>query len=183
VKNDFEFDKIVVAAALGIFTLIMSANIGDMFYIPNKNPVSKGYIIEITEGDNAASAPQGLPDVIDIKAVLNNADAELGKKIFNKCAICHTINKGEANKIGPNLWGIVNTQTAKHADFAYSDAMKKRGSEGKIWDLESLYRYIYAPRKYVEGTKMAFAGIKNDQERANLIMYLRSMSDNVAPIS
>lgn len=182
-KRDFEFDKIVIAAALGIFVFIMSANIGDMLYLPNKNPVNKGYSITITEMNTVVSASQGLPEVIDMKAVLATADVELGKKAFNQCAICHTINKGEINKIGPNLWGIVNSPTAKHAGFAYSEAMKKRSSEGKIWDLESLYRYIYAPRKYIEGTKMAFSGIKNDQERANLIMYLRFMSDSITPIS
>ena len=110
------------------------------------------------------------------------ADASLGEKVFKKCSVCHTINKGGANKIGPNLWDVVGAKTAKHSNFAYSTAMQKRGEEGKKWDYEELYRYLYAPKKYVPGTKMAFAGIKKDSDRANLIAYLRSFSDNTVPL-
>ena len=181
--ENFEFDKIVLAIAIAVFVLIMSSNLGSIFYIPQTIPLRKGFVVEIkTTGEGKIAPPQGIPDVIDIAAIMAKASAEAGKMIFNKCAICHTIAKGEANKIGPNLWAIVGAATSRHQEFAYSAAMKKRAEEGKKWGYEELYRYLYSPRQYVEGTKMAFAGIKEDQGRADLIAYLRLQADNPLPL-
>lgn len=182
VKDNFEFDKIVIAVAISIFAVIFSGALGGFFYRTDKIVEKKGYIVEITEIADSGGAPKTLPDIIDIGAILAQADAALGEKIFNKCAVCHTINKGEANKVGPNLWSIVGSKVSHSADFAYSEAMKKLGSEGRVWGFEELYRYLFSPKAYVPGTKMAFAGIKDDKDRANLIAYLRSKADSPLPI-
>src|SRR5262245_15540170 len=102
----------------------MSSNLGSIFYIPQKIPLKIGFEVEITTGvELGIPVAKGLPDVIDMTAVLVNASTALGKQIFNKCAICHTIEKGEANKIGPNLWNILGAPTARHKEFTYSPAM------------------------------------------------------------
>ena len=177
--KNFEFDKIAISIALGIFTVMASNNLGNLFYSKNISTV-RGYEIEIKEGNpqGSSGASHDLPAEIDIIAIMAKANAEQGSQIFKKCAICHTANKGEANKVGPNLWNIVDAITAQHKDYAYSSAMMARGAAGKQWTLEELYRYLYSPKKHVPGTKMAFAGIKNDEERANLIAYLVTLSDS-----
>ena len=175
-KDNFEFDKVVLALALAIFIFIFSNNIGNLFYNPVIEIVKRGYQIEIKENTNVvdASKSRELPDQIDMKIVMANADAIRGEVIFKKCAVCHTHEKSGQNKVGPNLWGIVDSLTANHPNFAYSAAMLAR--KEKKWDQETLYRYLYAPKKYVPGTKMAFAGIKDDNERADLIAYLKKLT-------
>ncbi len=176
--NNFEFDKIVLAIAFAIFVVVFSNAIGGFFYRTENIVENKGYVIEIVDADNASSgAAKGLPDVIDLAAVFKDADIENGKKLFSKCAVCHTSGNGEANKVGPNLYGIVGHAVASHDGFAYSPAMKAKGEQIKAWGLEELYRYLFSPKAYVPGTKMAFAGLKNDKERADLIAYLNSNSN------
>lgn len=181
-KDNFEFDKLVLAIALSIFTVIFSINVGGFLYRVERIPETKGFNIEIVEATGGADAPAGLPEVIEIGKILALANAEAGKQVFNKCAICHTPGKGEANKVGPNLWGIIGRATAQIAGFEYSTAMKKLGSENHKWTYEELYRYLYSPKKYVPGTKMAFAGLKKDEDRANLIAYLRTLADAPQPL-
>ncbi len=181
-KESFEIDKLVIAAAIAIFAVIMSANLGNLFYITEENPQIMGYKIEVPEENSGAVAKKGIPDVIDIGAIMQAADALRGEKVFAKCAVCHTIDADGKNKVGPNLWDIVGKATATRQDFAYSGAMQKRGADGGVWGYEDLYRYLYAPARYVEGTKMAFAGVKKDDERADLIAYLRMQSSNPKPL-
>lgn len=180
--NNFEFDKIVVSVALAIFIVVFSNALGGFFYRTKQIPEHRGYEIEIVDVAGGDTTPKGLPEVIDIATIMSQAIAEQGKSVFNKCAVCHTHEKGGANKVGPNLWGIVGAVVAHHKDFNYSNAMAKRGQDGIKWTYEELYRYIYSPRAHVVGTKMAFAGIKKDDERANLIAYLRTLADNPLPL-
>ena len=177
-KDNFEFDKIVIALALAIFIFIFSNNIGNLFYNPVLEISQRGYQIEIKENASTedSSKSRELPDIIDMTLIMAKADAIKGEVIFKKCAVCHTNNKGGQNKVGPNIWGIVNNITAHRPDFAYSSAMLARKEKNLKWDEETLYRYLYAPKKFVPGTKMAFAGIKNDEERADLIAYLKTLS-------
>lgn len=183
VKESFEMDKLIIAAAISIFAVIMGGAFGNIIYAPELNVAQRGYKIEVLENTGTSVvAAKGIPETIDIAQIMAATNAEEGKKVFAKCAVCHTIGKAEANKVGPNLWGIVNRKVAVHEGFAYSEAMKKLNAEGKVWEYETLYRYLYAPKQYVEGTKMAFAGIKKDDERANLIAYLRMQADTPLPL-
>ena len=111
--------------------------------------------------------------------LLAAADIDKGAKVFKKCSQCHVVEKDGANKIGPALWNIVNKDIGSKEDFKYSNAMT--AFEGD-WTYEQLNSYLLNPKKYIEGTKMAFAGLKKSSDRANVILYLRSFSDNPAPI-
>lgn len=175
-NNGFEFDKVVLAIACGIIAVIFSSNIGDLLYHSKTHIAKQGYVIEIKDlSDSGDMKSKELPEVIDIKAIMAAADANKGQEVFNKCAVCHTADKGGVNKVGPNLWGIVSSKTARHAEFAYSAAMLARRDAADVWTQEVLYRYLFSPKKYIPGTKMAFVGIKDDKERADLIAYLESL--------
>ncbi len=182
-KDNFEFDKLVIAIALAIFVGIFSANIGGFIYRTEQIPEKQGFKVELVDDSGGdAGGVKELPAVIEIGKIMATADAKAGESVFNKCAICHTAGKGEPNKVGPNLWGILGAKTAKHSDFQYSPAMAQRGADGKVWTYEELYRYLFAPKKYIVGTKMAFAGLKKDEDRANVIAYLRSLADSPLPL-
>lgn len=177
------FDKIMLALALAVFAFIFSDNIGRLIYGSEIQIIKPGYEIEVKSSSSAAlEKPTELPEVLDMKAILANTDPIKGAEIFRKCSVCHTDDKSGANKVGPNLWNIVGSITGHKEDFSYSEAMMKRKSENKVWSYEELYRYLYAPKLYVPGTKMAFAGVKDDKDRANLIAYLRTMSGNPLPL-
>lgn len=180
--NNFEFDKIVLAVAFSILSVILSSAIGGFLYRSERIVEKRGYVIEVVDAAQEASAPKGLPDVIEIGKIMAAADAAAGQAVFKQCMVCHTNDKGGANKVGPNLWGVVGAKVARHQEFKYSDAMTKRGADGKMWTYEDLYRYIYSPKTYVPGNKMAFAGVKKDVDRANVIAYLRSLNDAPVPL-
>ena len=123
-----------------------------------------------------AAAPSG---PAPIGPLLASADPAAGQAASKACAACHSFDKGGANKVGPNLYGIVGAKHGHIDGFAYSDAIK--GKAGP-WNYDELNKFLYDPKAYAPGTKMTFAGLKKDQERANVIAYLRSLSDNPAPL-
>ena len=103
-----------------------------------------------------------------------------GERLFNQqCKTCHTVDKGGANKVGPNLWSIVGRKKASHDGFSYSSALQSKGGD---WSYEDINHMIVKPQGYVRGTKMAFAGLAKEQDRADVIAFLRTMSDNPAPL-
>ena len=104
---------------------------------------------------------------------------EKGQKLFKKCGTCHNYEKGSANKVGPNLWNIINRPKASINGFAYSKALVEIGGE---WSYEELAEFLYKPKKYAKGTKMNFAGLKKVNDRANLVLFLRAQSDNPIPL-
>lgn len=114
-----------------------------------------------------------------LATLLPAANVEAGQKVAKPCLACHDFTKGGPNKVGPNLWGIVGRDAGKHEGFAYSPAMAAKGGQ---WSYDELYHYLKAPRDYVKGTKMAFAGVKKPEDRANLVLYLRSLADTPAPL-
>ncbi len=123
-----------------------------------------------------AAAPAG-PAAIG--PLLAAANVENGKKVAKKCASCHTFEKGGKNKIGPNLWNVVGAKTAGVDGFSYSSALQ--GLETN-WDYDALNKFLYKPRDFAKGTKMTYAGLKKDKDRADLIAYMRSLSDSPKPL-
>ncbi|MFN8929350.1 MAG: c-type cytochrome [Alphaproteobacteria bacterium] len=139
----------------------------------------RGYKIEVAEttADGAPAAPVGPPD---ISALYATADVAAGADYFNKkCTVCHSIDKGGPNKVGPNLYGIIGRKFASHEGFSYSTAFKALSD--RSWTFDEMNGFQFNPKKWVPGTIMAYAGNKKDQERANLIAFLNSKSDNPLP--
>jgi cytochrome c len=124
-----------------------------------------------------AAAPAELPP---IGPMLASADAKEGEKLYKKlCTACHTDEKGGPNKIGPNLWDIVGRKKGSHPGFSYSSGMEAKGGD---WTYEDLNHWLHKPSSFIKGTKMSFVGLPKEQERADVIAYLRTMNDNPPPL-
>ena len=116
---------------------------------------------------------------VSIAALLATASAEAGGKQFKKCKACHTTNKGGKNRVGPNLWDVVGRAKAERPGFRFSNALK---SKGGAWTYDDLDHYLAKPKDFAPGTKMTFAGLKDSGDRANVIIFLRSLSDSPKPL-
>lgn len=178
--DSFEINKILGAVLGAAFMVFSVAIVSDALFAAPV-PEKPGYAIEATEETGGATAETAA--AVPIGQLLANANAEAGATIFKKCQACHSGEKGGPNKVGPDLWDVVNRPVASHEGFAYSAGMKEFSQGGsQKWDFEHLNGFLHAPKSYVKGTAMSFAGLKKDDERANLIAYLRTLSDNPAPL-
>ena len=181
---NFEFNK-VAGAILGTGLGVMAISIIAEFIYTPEHPAKPGYVIAVAGGEAGGGGAQGggQPEVQPIAVRLQNANVDDGKSQSKKCQACHTLGKGEPKKIGPNLWNVVGSPII-HPDngFGYSDAFKKKGQEGFTWTFENLDTFITSPRRDIPGTAMSFAGITDPQQRADVIAYLRTLSDNPVPL-
>ena len=130
-------------------------------------------------GEGAPAAATGEAPAADLSALLANASAERGQKATRVCQACHSFEQGGPNKIGPDLWDVLGRGIASHEGFSYSGALSEKGG---TWDYENLNTFLSDPRGWAPGTKMAFAGIKKPEDRADVILYLRSLSDSPEPL-
>lgn len=180
--DSFEINK-VLGGLLGTAFVVFSISLVSDAIFASHNPEKPGFAIEAAEEGGAAPGGEAAPVETPIAQLLASANAEAGVAVFKKCTACHTAEKGGANKVGPGLWDIVNRPIAAHEGFAFSGAMKEFSEGGKVvWDYEHLNHFLNSPKGLVKGTAMGFAGIKKPDERANLIAYLRTLSDNPAPL-
>lgn len=176
--NSFELNKIL-GAVLFTCLCILALNItADAIFSPVK-PEKPGYAIVVPEKQDAAPGQPAEPSK-PIAVLLADASAEQGQKAARVCVACHTFQKGEPNKVGPNLWGVVGSKHAHVAGFDYSAAM--RAKSGEDWTFEALDAFLKNPKQAIPGTKMAFAGITRDSQRADVIAYLRTLADNPVPL-
>lgn len=177
--NSFEFNKIA-GAVLSALLLMFGAT--TFIELRSHSKLEKpGYVLPVAApaaSGAAVAAAKGI-DMAEFTPLLQKANAANGQAAFKRCTTCHTPDKGGKNATGPNLWGVVNRHKAGAEGFNYSDAMKNKGGE---WTYENLANFIHDPRAYVPGNKMAFAGIKDNAELADLIAYLRTLSDSPAPL-
>jgi cytochrome c len=172
--SSLELNKIVGAIILVMLVGQVISTIGDALVHPRAHgPAAASVANAPTQG------PKQEQKLEPVSGLLASADVEAGKKVASKCVACHTLNKGEANKIGPNLWGIVNRPVASHEGFAYSSAMKGKGG---TWGYEDINAFVHAPSKVIPGTKMTFVGLDKTKDRADVIAYLRSLADSPAPL-
>ena len=173
-----------VGALLGTVFVLMSVSIASEGIFHSEAPEKEGFAIVAEETAGEAGAAGGEEAKSEpIGPLLASADASAGEAVFKKCASCHTIEKGGPNKVGPNLWGVVNRPIASHEGFSYSAGMQTFSEGGKVvWDYDHLSYFLEAPKKHVPGTAMGFAGLKKTDERANLIAWLREKADSPAPL-
>jgi cytochrome c len=175
--DSFEMNK-VLGAILGTALVLVALNIASGAIFAPATPAKPGYNVVVPKtgpGEQTAPAAQEPP----VETLLASADAKRGEDATKPCQACHTFDKGGANKVGPNLWGIVGRMRASMTGFDYSSGMK---SMGGTWTVDDLYKFIEHPQGFVEGTKMTFAGIARPQTRADVIAYLNTLSDNPAPL-
>lgn len=176
------YTNMAVGALLGTVFVMMSVSIASEGLFHSETPEKPGFAIAAEEAPSAggeAAAPAAVP----IAQLLAKADAKAGETVFKKCQACHSGEKGGPNKVGPDLWGVVNRPIASHEGFSYSAALKDFSKGGSVnWDYEHLNHFLAGPKAYVAGTAMGFAGVKKDEERANLIAYLRTLADSPAPL-
>ena len=179
--SSFEWNKIIGAILVTLLAIKTFDIVGNGIYHPK--PLEQNVFVVAGAAQAAATTPgasaAAVKQVEPVTPILAAANVDTGKKAAQKCAICHSFDKGGANKIGPNLWGIVNGAHAHAPGFAYSDAIKKKPGN---WDYEALNQFIANPKGYAPGTKMAFAGVPRASERADIIAFLRSLADNPAPL-
>lgn len=172
----------LLAGLLGTVFVVFSVGLVSDALFASPAPEKPGFVIEATE-EPAEGAAAGPAELTPIAELLPAASAEKGAAIFKKCQACHSGEKGGPNKVGPDLWDIVDRPVAEHEGFSYSAGMKdfsKGGSEK--WTYDHLYHFLLSPKNYVKGTAMGFAGLKKDEERADVIAYLRTLSDNPKPL-
>lgn len=155
------------AFGLSVAIVLFAVIAANVLYRP-KTMVKRGF--EIAVATDGKPLEKKVEKVVDLAAMMKTADFDRGAKAFKKCASCHTAGKGEAAKVGPNLYGVVGRKRAAFAGFAYSDAMKDKGG---AWDAESINTFITKPKDFIPGTKMAFPGLKKPQERADVILFLQ----------
>lgn len=170
-------------AFLGIVFVLMTLSIVSDGIYHAAEPETEGFAIEVAEASTDASAPaeEAAPELIE--PLLASADAAKGENVFKKCAACHTNDAGNGNKVGPGLWNIINRPVAQHADFKYSAAISEYSEGGTVeWTYERLSNFLAAPKKYISGTTMGFAGLKKIDDRANLLAYLRTVADTPPPL-
>jgi cytochrome c len=178
--DSFELNKILGAVLFTcLVTLALNITAGAVF-APGKMD-KPGYEIVVPEQAPAGAAQEagGAAQEQPIETLLASADPKRGEGSAKKCLTCHTFGKGEPNKVGPNLWGVVGRDRASHAGFNYSAAMK--GKPGK-WTIDDINHFITNPKGFVPGTTMSFAGVPRATERADIIAYLNTISDNPAPL-
>ncbi|WP_337270627.1 c-type cytochrome [Oryzifoliimicrobium ureilyticus] len=173
-----------LGALLGTVFVLMSISISSEGFFHSEAPEKEGFAIVAQDAAPAGGSGEAAPAAaVPIAQLLAKADAKAGEAVFKKCQACHDGTKGGPNKVGPNLYGVVDRPIASHEGFAYSSAMKdfsKGGSEK--WTFDHLNHFLTAPKKYIAGTAMGFAGLPKDTDRANVILYLHTLSDSPVPL-
>ena len=173
--DSFELNKIIAAILMVALLVIGLGKIADgVFHV--KKPKNPGYRVEVaSQVSSETSLATEIVEKIDIAAVMALGDITSGEKIFKKCAACHSINKGGKNKIGPALYNVVGRAVGGVDDYKYS---KTLASYGKEWTFEELNGFLKKPSSYLKGTKMSYAGLRKEKDRASVIKYLNQNSDS-----
>jgi cytochrome c len=176
--DSFELNKILGALLFTCLALVALSITAGAVFSP-QNPAKPGFAIAVQEQSGNANQAPAAPTEEPIEKRLASADQTRGASTAKQCQACHTFEKGGPNRTGPNLWGIVGRPRASEAGFNYSSAMKAKGGS---WTIDDLDKFLTKPQGYIPGTAMGFAGLPRGQQRADVITYLNSLSDNPKPL-
>ena len=174
--DSFEINKIIAAIILVVVITVGVDKISDSVFHINK-PIKPGYKVEVVAA--SASSASSAVEKIDITSLMALGNLDHGEKIFKKCAACHSVSQGGGNKIGPALYNVVGRTVGSISDYKYSKALV---SYDKEWRFEELNGFLIKPASRIKGTKMAYAGLKEEKDRASVIMYLNQNGDNPNPL-
>ncbi len=174
--DSLTFNKFAAGILVALLLVVGIGKLGNVLYGPQE--VAHEGVME-AGGEEMAADESGLAEPeeegMSLAALLNVADLDAGAAVSKKCASCHTFDKDGANRVGPNLWGVVGGPTAHMEGFAYSSAIADLGG---TWSFEALDAFIHAPKTFAPGTKMTFAGLNKPEDRANLLAWMNQQSDN-----
>ena len=177
--DSFEINKIVAAVLMVALLVIGIGKLSDAIFHVEK-PETPGYAVDVEQVSTASSsATAAVEEKVDIAALMAMGDIASGEKIFKKCAACHSIIKGGKNAIGPALYNVVGRKVGAVEDYKYSKAL---ATYEKEWTFEELNGFLKKPAKYIKGTKMAYAGLRKEADRASVIKYLNENSDSPVPL-
>ena len=180
--DSFEINKIIAAVLLTVLIIIGIGKFTDVLFHVEK-PKESAYKIEGLDvasiSTSSSEVATKVVEALDIKALLAMGDLGHGEKVFKKCSACHMIASGGKNMIGPNLWSVIGRTAGSVSDYKYSKAMVAYGKE---WTYEEMNSYLIKPQAYVKGTKMAFAGLRKEKDRASVILFMNSKSSSPKPL-
>ena len=172
-------NKIIVSIVFAVILIIGINKIADSIYYVEKPEKSAYQVASVTTVASTASAETS-SEAGNIMALFASTSAAEGAKVFKKCAACHSIAEGGKNKIGPALWGVLGRQAGSLPDYKYSKAM---AAYGKKWSFEEMNGFLIKPKDWIKGTKMSYAGLKNEKERAAVILYMNENTNSPLPIN
>ncbi|MBD1164716.1 cytochrome c family protein [Pelagibacterales bacterium SAG-MED13] len=172
--DSFEINKVIAAVLMVALLVIGISKVSNLVFHVEK-PETPGYAIEVEQVVSKDNITNNMEEkLVDIAALMAMGDVNSGEKIFKKCAACHSIVKGGKNKIGPALYNVVGRKVGAVADYKYSKALVVYE---KNWTFEELNGFLIKPAKWIKGTKMAYAGLRKEKDRASIIKYLNQNSD------
>ena len=164
----YEFQKIIISIFLVILVVFGIAKLSNFIFYTDENVVA--YKVEVVEKATITTSEKAF----DLASFVALGDLEHGKKVFKKCAACHSINQGGKNKIGPALWSVMQRKSGELSDYNYSKALT---NHGKKWSFEELNGFLIKPATWIKGNKMGFAGLKDEKDRSSVILYMNASSD------
>ncbi len=178
--DSFEINKIIAAVLLTALLIIGIGKFANMLFHVEK-PKQSAYQIDGLEKVVASTEQEKTKKVekVDIAQLLAMGDLAHGEKVFKKCSACHMIASDGKNMIGPNLWSVIGRKAGSVSDYKYSKAMV---AYAKQWSFEEMNSYLIKPQAYIKGTKMAFAGLRKEKDRASVILYMNSKSGSPKPL-
>lgn len=175
--GSLETNKLIGAVLTAGIIAVASGVIADLLYrTPTLEQAAYPLLGDDTETAEADAEPE---PTVPLPVLLADASAEAGERAFRACAACHTVESGGANRVGPNLWGVLGRDIATKEDFRYSDVLSDKEGE---WTYDNLDGFLAAPNTWAPGTSMSYAGISGDEARADMIVYLRSLADDPMPL-
>ena len=178
--DSFELNKIIGAILLVALLVIGIGKVSNLVFKINK-PEKSNYKVEL-DVETAKTKADEEPvqrEIVDIAALLSTGDLAHGEKVFKKCSACHSIKSGGGNKIGPALYNVVGRKVGVLDDYKYSKALAEYE---KNWSFEELNGFLLKPKDWIKGTKMAYAGLRKEKDRASVILYLNKYSDSPLPL-
>ena len=171
-------NKIIVSIVFAVILIIGINKIADSIYYVEKPEKSAYQVASVTTVASTTSAETS-SETGNIMALFASTSAAEGAKVFKKCAACHSIAEGGKNKIGPALWGVLGRQAGSLPDYKYSKAM---AAYGKKWSFEEMNGFLIKPKDWIKGTKMSYAGLKSEKERAAVILYMNENTSSPLPL-